>query len=55
MDKKDCFYLGKITKPFGYKGELVFWFDVDEPLNYKEYELRTKDNDRIEISHAGQR
>ncbi len=36
MDKKDCFYLGKITKPFGYKGELVFWFDVDEPLNYKD-------------------
>ncbi len=35
MDKKDCFYLGKITKPFGYKGELIFWFDVDDPTEYK--------------------
>jgi 16S rRNA processing protein RimM len=34
MDKKDCFNLGKITKPFGLKGEVVFFLDVDEPTDY---------------------
>ena len=34
MDKKECFNLGKITKPFGLKGEVIFFLDVDEPLNY---------------------
>lgn len=34
MDKKDCFNLGKITKPFGLKGEVVFFLDVDEPADY---------------------
>ena len=34
MDKNDCFNLGKITKPFGLKGEVVFFLDVDEPENY---------------------
>lgn len=34
MDKKDCFYLGKITKPFGLKGEVVFFLDVDSPEDY---------------------
>jgi 16S rRNA processing protein RimM len=30
----DCFYLGNITKPFGYKGEVDIFLDVDEPKNY---------------------
>ncbi len=34
MQKEDCFYLGKITKPFGYKGELIIWFDADDPSYY---------------------
>ncbi len=34
MNKENCFYLGKVTKPFGYKGELVLFLDVDEPLDY---------------------
>ena len=34
MDKKDCFNLGKITKPFGLKGEVVCFLDVDEPADY---------------------
>lgn len=34
MDTKDCFYLGKITKPFGLKGEVVFFLDTDTPENY---------------------
>jgi len=34
MNITDCFYLGKITKPFGYKGEVDIFLDVDEPKNY---------------------
>ncbi len=36
MKKEDCFYLGIITKPFGYKGELVIYLDVDDPSQYEE-------------------
>ena len=35
MDKKDFYYLGKITKLFGYKGELIFYFDVDDVNEYR--------------------
>lgn len=31
---EDCFYLGKITKLFGYKGELVLFLDTDTPEHY---------------------
>ncbi len=34
MAIEDCFYLGKITKLFGYKGELVLFLDTDTPENY---------------------
>jgi 16S rRNA processing protein RimM len=34
MTISDCFYLGKITKPFGYKGEVDIFLDVDEPKDY---------------------
>lgn len=34
MTKQECFYLGKIVKPFSYKGELVLFFDVDNPMEY---------------------
>lgn len=30
----DYFYLGLITKPFGYKGELYVFLDTDEPEKY---------------------
>jgi 16S rRNA processing protein RimM len=34
MDKKDFYFLGKITKTSGYQGNLVFFFDVDNIINY---------------------
>lgn len=34
MNIKNCFNLGHITKTTGYKGELVFFLDVDEPSRY---------------------
>jgi 16S rRNA processing protein RimM len=33
MNKKDFYFLGKITKTSGYQGSLVFFFDVDD-INY---------------------
>ena len=30
----EYFYLGLITKPFGYKGELTVFLDTDEPEKY---------------------
>lgn len=34
MTKEECYQLGKITKPFGYKGQVVFFLDVDSPEEY---------------------
>ncbi|MFN2394654.1 MAG: ribosome maturation factor RimM [Bacteroidales bacterium] len=35
MQKEKCFYLGKIIKPLGYKGEVVIYIDTDDPEEYK--------------------
>jgi len=34
MTQDECYQLGKITKPFGYKGQLVLFLDVDDPDEY---------------------
>ena len=34
MTKDECYRLGNITKPFGYKGQMVFYLDVDSPQDY---------------------
>ena len=34
MTKEECYQLGKITKPFGIKGQMVFYLDVDCPEDY---------------------
>lgn len=36
MEKKDFYYLGKIVKTSGYKGSLVFFFDVDDIGYYQD-------------------
>lgn len=34
MNQDQCFLLGKITKPFSFKGEVVLWMDVDDSADY---------------------
>lgn len=34
MQKSDCYFLGKITKPHALKGEVIVWLDVDNPEDY---------------------
>lgn len=34
MNQDQCFLLGKITKPFSFKGEVVLWMDVDDKSAY---------------------
>ena len=36
MELKDCFYLGKITKKYSFKGELIINLDTDEPEIYED-------------------
>ncbi|MCX6248877.1 MAG: ribosome maturation factor RimM [Bacteroidetes bacterium] len=38
MNKDDFYYLGKISKPFGSKGQVAAFLDVDEPLHYRKLE-----------------
>lgn len=36
MTKEECYHLGKITKPFGIKGQVIMFLDVDCPEDYAE-------------------
>ena len=38
MDKEGFYYLGKILKPFGSKGHVLVFLDVDEPKRYSRLE-----------------
>jgi 16S rRNA processing protein RimM len=35
MDKSECFYLGRITKKFSFRGEVIIKLDTDEPDIYE--------------------
>tara|TARA_Y100000589_G_C27180513_1_gene640534 strand:+ start:339 stop:908 length:570 start_codon:yes stop_codon:yes gene_type:complete len=39
MNIKDCFQLGKFTKPFRYFGEVILWMDVDDSSPYKDIKV----------------
>lgn len=34
MNRDDCFYLGRVTKPWGTKGQMALFLDVDCPEDY---------------------
>lgn len=36
MTKEECFYVGKVTKTWGIKGQVVLFLDVDDPTEYAE-------------------
>jgi len=38
MQKEDCYYLGKITKKHGFKGNLILHLETDEPEFYQNME-----------------
>jgi 16S rRNA processing protein RimM len=38
MDKEQCFYVGKLLKTHGLKGEISVFLDVDYPEEYEELE-----------------
>lgn len=47
MTKDECYYLGKITKPFGLKGQMSIYLDVDDINEYAELDsvfVETKGN-----------
>lgn len=36
MNISDCYYLGRVTKPWGTKGQMALYLDVDNPADYAE-------------------
>lgn len=36
MNINDCYYLGRINKPWGTKGQMAIYLDVDSPESYRD-------------------
>jgi 16S rRNA processing protein RimM len=36
MTTDECYYLGRVTKPWGVKGQMMLFLDVDDPNEYAE-------------------
>ncbi len=34
MNVSECYYLGRVTKPWGVKGQMILFLDVDSPEEY---------------------
>ena len=49
MDKNDYYFLGKITKTSGFKGSLMFFFDVDNTSPYQELDAVFIDTDGSDL------
>ncbi|MBS4012241.1 MAG: 16S rRNA processing protein RimM [Bacteroidetes bacterium] len=48
MEISECFLLGYVSKLFGYKGDVIFFIDADEPENYLEMEsVFVKKNNKL--------
>ncbi|MEG1556645.1 MAG: ribosome maturation factor RimM [Bacteroidales bacterium] len=52
MNNKDFFYLGVITKPFGYQGQLFAYLDTDEPEKYQSIEAVFMEEDDEMLPYA---
>lgn len=43
MQKEECYYLGRITKPFGLRGQMALFLDVDDPAAYSQLDTALVD------------
>ena len=48
MNERDYYYLGKITRKYSFKGELILFLDTDSPSEYYNLDkIFLKINDRF--------
>ncbi len=52
MTQDNCFLLGKITKPYSFKGEVVLWMDVDDSEPYEDVDTLWLPQQSILVPYA---